>query len=503
MEKYKLKKPIINLQILLIAIMLIICLIPAIVYGRILTQSFANAEIEERRISLRARALIITDNISNTGYLTQAYNEENKLLFTGIDSDIRNLADMYSGRVVIVNKNYRIIKDTFNLSLGKFHLANEVVKSFNGEYTNSYNGEYHYILQTFPIYGEVYEQVVSDDEVGLTKVNENPKEVVGVMLIYSSTRGEMIILEETREKMIMLEIILALCVAGAAMIVVSFLLRPLFKLDEAIFAASEGNFGTVVHIDTYDLTKRISTNINNIFRKLKELNTTRDEFVANVSHELKTPITSIRVLADSLMGMDDVPVQMYQEFMEDISNEIDRESKIIDDLLSLVRLDKPDMELNTSQININILIESIIKRLTPIAGMRKIVIEFESFREVEAEVDETKISLAISNVIENAIKYNKEEGWVRVILESDHKFFYLKIMDSGVGIPQELRESIFERFYRVDKARSRDTGGTGLGLAITRNIIRKHMGIIYVTDGKNDEGTCFVIRVPLTYRRKG
>ncbi len=497
------KKPTISLRLLLIAVIFLVCLIPAIIYGRVLTESLANAEIEENRISLRARALIITDNISNSAYLTKVNNEENKMLFASIDSDIRNLAEMYSGRIVIVDKDYRIVKDTFNLSEGKFHLASEVVKSFEGEYTNSYNGKHHYILQTFPIFGELYEQVVSEEEVNSFAEKENPREVTGVMLIYSSTRGEMLVLEDTRERMVMLEVILSLSILGTAILTVSLLIQPLLKLDEAIVGASEGDFDSVVAIDTYDLTKRISANITNIFRKLKELNTTRDEFVANVSHELKTPITSIRVLADSLMGMEDVPVQMYQEFMKDISDEIDRESKIIDDLLSLVKLDKPDMELNTAQININILIESIIKRLTPIAGIRKIVIEFESFREVEAEVDETKMSLAISNVIENAIKYNKEEGWVRVTLESDHKFFYLKILDSGVGIPQELRESVFERFYRVDKARSRDTGGTGLGLAITRNIIRKHKGIIYVTDGKDGDGSCFVIRIPLTYRRKG
>lgn len=503
MIKLNMKKPTLNLRIVLVAMIFVMCLIPAIVYGRILTESFANAEIEERRITLRARALIITDNISNASYLTAPSTDENTSVFAEIDSDIKNLAEIYSGRVVIVNKSYRIVKDTFGLSEGKFHLANEVVKSFGGEYTNAYNRTHHYILQTFPIYGERSEQIISGSDVGAADGKEKPKEVEGVMLIYSSTRGEMIILEDTRERMIMLEIILALCIIGAAIIVVSLMVRPLDRLDEAIFNASEGEFDSVVNIDTYDVTKRISGNINAIFRRLKELNTTRDEFVANVSHELKTPITSIRILADSLMGMGDVPTQMYQEFMEDISNEIDRESKIIDDLLSLVKLDKADMELSTAQISMNLLIESIIKRLAPIAGVRKVVIEFESFREVEAEVDETKMSLAISNVIENAIKYNKEEGWVRVILESDHKFFYLKISDSGVGIPQELRESIFERFYRVDKARSRDTGGTGLGLAITRNIIRKHKGIIYATDGKDGEGTCFVIRVPLTYRRKG
>ena len=108
------------------------------------------------------------------------------------------------------------------------------------------------------------------------------------------------------------------------------------------------------------------------------------------------------------------------------------------------------------------------------------------------------MSLAINNLVENAVKYNNDEGWVRVSLDADHKYFYVKVADSGVGIPEELKEHIFERFYRVDKARSRETGGTGLGLAITKNVILLHHGAIKV-DTKLGEGTVFTVRIPLTY----
>ena len=97
-----------------------------------------------------------------------------------------------------------------------------------------------------------------------------------------------------------------------------------------------------------------------------------------------------------------------------------------------------------------------------------------------AEVDEVKLSLAVNNLIENAVKYNYDNGWVRVSLNSDHKFFYIKVSDSGVGIPEDEQDNVFERFYRVDKARSRETGGTGLGLAITRNSILMHRGAIKI-----------------------
>ena len=204
------------------------------------------------------------------------------------------------------------------------------------------------------------------------------------------------------------------------------------------------------------------------------------------------------MLADSLMGMEDAPKELYQEFMSDISDEIDRESKIIDDLLTLVRMDKASAEINVAQGNINGVIEMILKRLRPIARKRNIELIFESMRDVTADIDEVKFSLAVNNLVENVIKYNKEEGWVRVTLDADHKFFYIKVADSGIGIPEELKDRVFERFYRVDKARSRETGGTGLGLAITKSVILMHHGAIRV-ESTEGVGTTFMVRIPLIY----
>ena len=174
----------------------------------------------------------------------------------------------------------------------------------------------------------------------------------------------------------------------------------------------------------------------------------------------------------------------YQEFMGDIAKEIDRENDIISDLLTLVKMDKTVQGLNIRQININELLETILKRLKPIADKKKIEVVLESFRPVSAEIDEMKLTLAISNLVENAIKYNRDEGWVRVSLNADHKYFYVKVMDSGIGIPEEDQAHIFERFYRVDKSHSREIGGTGLGLAIARNAVIMHRGSIKVYSSK-------------------
>ena len=125
-------------------------------------------------------------------------------------------------------------------------------------------------------------------------------------------------------------------------------------------------------------------------------------------------------------------------------------------------------------------------------------IVFESNRAVIAEVDEVKISLVMSNLVENAIKYNKEHGSVKVVLDADHQYFTFEVTDTGIGIPEESMPHIYERFYRVDKSHSREIGGTGLGLAITKNAVLLHKGSITLTSTEG-EGTTFLVKIPLSY----
>ena len=251
-------------------------------------------------------------------------------------------------------------------------------------------------------------------------------------------------------------------------------------------------------ISEYTETEAFSDAFNEMLGRMRGIDDSRQEFVSNVSHELKTPLTSMKVLADSLLGQEDVPVELYKEFMGDIAEEIERENKIINDLLSLVKMDKAAGGLNISVVNINELLEMIMKRLRPIAEKQNIELVLESFRPVSAEIDEVKLSLALNNLVENAIKYNRKDGWVHVSLNADHKYFFVRVEDSGIGIPEEYLEHIYERFFRVDKSHSKEIGGTGLGLAITRNAVLMHRGAIKA-HSKEGEGTVFTVRIPLNY----
>ena len=283
-----------------------------------------------------------------------------------------------------------------------------------------------------------------------------------------------------------------------AVFLAKVLTAPINRVTQAIGEVKAGYTDKPIEVNDYLETEHIVDAFNDLMGRMKVLDDSRQEFVANVSHELKTPIASMKVLADSLLAQNDVPAELYREFLEDIAEEIDRENKIITDLLALVKMDKTVSDMNISVVNINDLTELILKRLRPIARKQDVEVVFESHRVVEAEVDEVKLTLVITNLVENAIKYNRKQGWVKVILDADHQFFTMEICDSGIGIPEDSLDHIYERFYRVDKSHSREIGGTGLGLAITRSAILMHRGSIRVSSVMG-EGTTFSIKIPLTY----
>lgn len=464
----------ISLRVPIVALLVVFGMVPMVLCTQTVLTSVKQNEIDGRMVEVQNQCRILSSKMTRAGYLT---GEDR----AAMNSEIETIADVYNGRIVVVNKDFRIIQDTFHIAENRLHIAEEVIRCFQGESSSRYNRDKHYFAQAIPIYGATPDKTID-----------------GALVITASTEAIALLADTVGDKALLFQIIVTLVLSIAAVAAAVVLLRPFREFQSKLNHVAEGALDTDISAGTYRETREISDAVALTITKLREVDQSRQEFVSSVSHELKTPITSIRVLADSLMGMEEAPVELYREFMEDISDEIDRESKIIDDLLSLVKMDKSEAELNISQVNLNTLVKQILKRLRPIANRRKVELIFESIREVTADVDEVKLSLAISNLVENAIKYNVEEGWVRVTLDADHKFFYLKVADSGIGIPEEVQDRIFERFYRVDKARSRETGGSGLGLAITRNVVLMHKGAIKL-NSREGEGSTFTLRIPLNY----
>lgn len=403
------------------------------------------------------------------------------LQLDAFETEMDQLATLYNGRMVVVDDEFKVIKDTFNLDEGKTLVSREVIQCFKNETSLTHDGEYKFIELALPIRESVN------------------KQVIGALVISSETADIVENKEELSRKVFVLQSVLMLVVPVTAFYLSRYLVKPFARVTKSLEKVSGGFLDGDLMILDYTETREMSEAYNQMLARMKTLDDSRQEFVSNVSHELKTPITSMKVLADSLLMQEDVPAELYREFMGDIAEEIERENKIINDLLSLVKMDKKAADVNIQSTNINELIELIMKRLRPIAQKRNIELTLDSYKPVIAEVDETKLTLALSNLMENAVKYNKDGGWVRISINTDHKYFYVKVEDNGIGIPKEDQEHIFERFYRVDKSHSREIGGTGLGLAIARSGILMHHGIIKVY-GEEGEGTTFTVRVPLVYQ---
>lgn len=465
----------VSLRVSLFCLFLIMGILPMALQGLVMGRSFRRTQIDGRVIEVQNQCLITSDRLTRAEYMAAPGRD------ALLNKELDTIADIFNGRIVIVDQNFRIIKDTFKLSDGRINVSEPVLRCFKGENSILREDEKQYFAVTAPIYD-----------------NTEARRIIGVLLTIASTENILSNVDSVEETSRFYVVVASMVLAVTGVLLSVLLVKPFDNLQLSLDRMAEGSLEEKISGNTYQETHRISDAIQKTMAKLKTMDRSREEFVANVSHELKTPITSIRVLADSLMSMEDAPVELYREFMSDISDEIDRESKIVDDLLTLVKMDRSVAELNVSQVDLNALIQQILKRLQPIAEKRSVELIYESIRDVTADVDETKLSLAISNLVENAIKYNVDGGWVRVTLDADHKYFYVKVADSGIGIPEELQENVFERFYRVDKARSRETGGTGLGLAITKNVVLMHYGAIRLMS-KEGEGSTFTMRIPLTY----
>ncbi len=462
------------MRVYLLLVFILLGVVPLSFYTFILLNTYEDNAIKTRVAELQTQGNRLSNKINQSVYLTNAEGNE-------INIEVTNVADIYNGRIIIVNRNLSIVKDTYSLEDGKYLISADVVQCLNGQTVGPVNNrQTHYLTLTYPI------------------THNESKEIMGVIVMSFSTKDIQSVRNSMEQRVILFAITLAVMIVVFAIYFSGILTKPLTGVVNSIDHITEGYMDEGVSIKGYNEIEKISDSFNHMISRMQQLENSRQEFVSNVSHELKTPITSIKVLADSLLMQEDAPVELYREFLVDITDEIERENKIINDLLSLVKLDKTAGDMNIAPININELLEQILKRLTPIAKRQNIEMIYESFRPVIAEVDEVKLSLAISNLIENAIKYNTEDGWVRVSLNADHKYFFVKVSDSGIGIPENVQDSIFERFYRVDKARSRETGGTGLGLAITKSVIQMHRGAIKVYS-KEGEGTTFNVRIPLNY----
>lgn len=235
---------------------------------------------------------------------------------------------------------------------------------------------------------------------------------------------------------------------------------------------------------------------NELIDRVAELEEKRRAFVSDASHELKTPLSIIKLLSDSLIQTANPDPQFLREFLTDMNDEVERLTRIVQRLLDLTKMDQSYTSMNVEVISIAALTEEVYEKLKPLAENKQINLIFTRSEDaLMMPVDRDSITEAIYNIADNSIKYTENGGTVNIKLLRDLGNILIRISDSGIGIPKEEIQKIFDRFYRVDKARARDTGGTGLGLSIAMDAVKLHGGYIEVSS-EEEKGSTFTIVLP-------
>ena len=394
-------------------------------------------------------------------------------------SGIKEYSKEINSRIIIVDEHHIVRGDSNNFFIGDIFKHDEINNALKGENnSNIYN---------FKNTGRVMYIAVP--------ISFDSK-IIGVTLISTSIND---IYEEVKNISRKIDLISVICMLATGVIAFLFanvIFRPLDDLKSAINRATRGQLQGVVNVKANDEFKEVGEAFNMMILRLEQVDKQRKDFVADVSHELKTPLTSIKILSESLITQKNFDIDVYREFLMDIDSEVDRLNNIITDLLSLVDLDKEKITLEYKPTYINFLLEKIYLRLKPIANKKDVDLKLVLNEKIQLKADSEKIQQAIINIIENAIKYTPSGGIVELKLYNENKDAIIEIKDNGIGIPSEKMPNIFNRFYRVDSARARDTGGTGLGLSIAWQIVTLHKGTIEVKS-EVGVGSTFYIKLPI------
>jgi len=432
--------------------------------------------IDSRISEVEFEAIRMADYVAGVYGFNNLEQEVSRRLLEGTVERRSNALEL---RILVIDDYARVIADS-NIGrsrVGQTLLRHEVIAALNGNDNHILIEEEHTL-----------NVAVSVNDVGSDRV--------GVVLFVVSVEDILHTIDEIRATLLLATLLVGILAMVLGFAISHYLIVPLKRTVNVVRRMTTGQLSLRIPVKGKDEYAILANAFNNMTEKLEQTEKTREEFVSNVSHEIKTPLAAIKVLSESILLQGSAPEAMYREFLQDIDSEVDRMTNITNDLLALVKLDQREQSLNLDQLDLNQLVEEILKRLSPLAEQRNIALIYEAERPVKINADEIKLSLAISNIVENGIKYTPKGGTVKVNVDSDYQSAIITIQDTGIGIPEEEHDKIFNRFYRVDKTRDRETGGTGLGLPISRSTVLLHEGSINI-NSKQDEGTTFVIRLPL------
>ena len=403
----------------------------------------------------------------------------------GLDEMLHAAAADEGGRILLIDKEGKIQYDTLSLLEGTRTQAPEAIAVLTGQEVRAFG--VHALADSAD-----YAALCAAPMVSV----EGP---IGAVLLSTPV-------DELRQAILAVEAQLMtvfIAVAAAALIAAFVfaisLTAPIKAMTSAIRRMGKGDLSARVKVHASGELKELADSYNAMAEKIENFDQSRSQFVLNASHELKTPLATMKLLLENLIYQPDMPAELRAEFMQDMNHEIDRLSGIITDLLTLTKMDSEETAIKHEKFDFTELCIGAVHALQPAAEKNRLTLTMDVAKDVTLQGDESKLGQVIYNLIDNAIKYTPEGGSVHVTMKADGRNAVFAVKDTGVGIPEEDAKHIFDRFYRVDKARSRETGGTGLGLSIVRQMVQLLRGEIK-GDSVFGKGSTFTVTLPL---RKG
>ncbi len=411
---------------------------------------------------------------------------------TNAPSRMADVLKTYSGQLGIdsSSRNYYILNgETGAVLLGSapemdnLSITTNIVTAINGSEGYMSNHSASYMDVALPFSGKTAKYIVY--------IKDNKSDV------QSLTQSILQIISEALLVGLLISVLLSLLLAKT-------MVTPIQSLTKAAERVAAGNFSQKLSSDAQDeigvLTRTfngMASQLEKTLDDLKKSEAMRREFVANVSHELRTPITSIRSYAETLQDSHGMSNETQAEFLSVIVNESDRMTKIVQDLLTLSRFDAGSIEFSFRRF-------SILKSITDVFNAMQLEAQKRHHRFTmnlktdlpEITGDPARIEQVLINMVSNAIKYTRDGGTITISAGRKDDAVWVSVRDNGIGIPEEDVPKVFDRFYRVDKARSRESGGTGLGLSIASEIVARHNGKISLSS-RLGKGTIITISLPV------
>jgi len=428
---------------------------------------------DSEKVDLFAKANIISGTVISS-------NDEN---IENLRTNINQILSGSNVRSIVVKPDFRVGFDSNEDSdlVGKIIMREAINKCMvNGEQAHAVtegSNEVNMMTVAVPI--------------------KRGERILGAVYLVESMEKVDGTIDTIRTNMIMFAVIVCILVALLSFELSFMTTAPIDQFTAIAKEISKGNFSVKAKEKGRHELVEMAKAMNYMSSELNDNEENRKKFVSDVSHELKTPLATIKLICDSIVATQNPDPEMIQEFLGDLSDEVDRLTRIVERLLTLTKMDSNQNSAKVEPVDFVVMLNAVVRKLVPNAEAKDIALCSELNVDYLSPMflDYDKIWEAIYNIVDNAIKYTPHGGFVRLILEKNSTSVSVKIEDNGPGIPETEQDKIFERFYRLDDSRTRDTGGTGLGLAIAKEAILLHGGTI--TAGNSPEGgSIFTITLP-------